>query len=287
MNTANLQVYNKVEVAAHYAVLNYLTPCERLLFELYLKPGAAVLDLGVGGGRTTPYLSHNTSRYVGVDYASEMIRVCREKYPNLEFLEADASDLSYFASGSFDVVVMAYNGFDYVIPEEKRVRCCEECYRVLKPGGIFLFSSHNPRSILVRPTWNRERMAAIAQGCAGRFGLISTRALLRPALLGLGLGAWACALLRAGWASASRISARTPRRAFWRGEGYLLDSAHGGLITHCWLPARVIAELQTKRFQIQRVLGDDYPRASGEYTTDWYYYVFSKSDSSGNGEPCA
>ena len=281
MNTANLQVYNNLEVASHYAVLSYLTPCERLLFDLYVKPGAAVLDLGVGGGRTTPYLCRNSSRYVGVDYAPEMIRVCREKYPNQEFVEAEASDLSSFASGSFDVVVMAFNGFDYVIPEEKRARCCAECHRVLKPGGIFLFSSHNPRSILVRPTWNQQRVAALAQVWAERFAFVKT-----PVLLTLRLGARTRALLRAARESLSRASARIARRAFWRGEGYLFDSAHGGLVTHCWVPARVIHELQTKRFQIQKVLGDDYPQASGEYITDWYYYVFSKSDVSGNGEPC-
>src|SRR5271166_2180691 len=138
---SNLQVYNKPDVASHYAVLNYLTPCEQFLFDLYIKPGAAILDLGVGGGRTTPYLSRSASRYVGVDYASEMIRACRKKHPNLEFIEAEASDLSSIQSSSFDAVVIAFNGIDYVIPDEKRALCCVECHRVLKPGGVLLFSS--------------------------------------------------------------------------------------------------------------------------------------------------
>lgn len=275
-SASNLQVYNQPDVASHYAVLNYLTPCEQFLFDLYIKPGAAVLDLGVGGGRTTPYLSRSAARYVGVDYASEMIRACRKKHPGLEFIEADASDLTAIPSCSFDAVVIAFNGLDYVIPDEKRALCCAECHRVLKAGGVLLFSSHNPRSILVRPTWNRERVRAVARAFAGRSNFME-----KPAVLALSLAAGARALLRAAWASLKRAIVRMPNRAFWLGEGYLLDSAHGGLTTHCWVPDRVVAELEKQQFRIDRVLGDDYPHPGGQYTTDWYYYVFFKSSAVG------
>ena len=52
----NLPVYNRSEVAAHYASLDYLSPCEKALFDEFLKEGDAILDLGVGGGRTTGLL---------------------------------------------------------------------------------------------------------------------------------------------------------------------------------------------------------------------------------------
>jgi SAM-dependent methyltransferase len=282
MSAANLQIYNQPEVASHYAILNYLTPCEQLLFGLYIKPGAAILDIGVGGGRTTPYLSSLASRYLGIDYASEMIRVCRRKHPDLEFVEAEASDLSFLASASFDAVVIAFNGLDYVIPDEKRARCFKECHRVLKTGGVVLFSSHNPRSIFLRPAWNQERARMAAEAFAGADGLVS-----RLAFFLLSLGAGMRAFLRAAWGSVKRALARIPTRAFWHGEGYLRDSAHGGLITHCWVPDRAVAELQKQPFQFLKVLGDDYPRVSRKYITDWYYYVFSKSDPAGHGETCA
>ena len=83
---ANLQVYRDPEVVSHYASLDYLTACERLLFDTYLKPGMAILDIGVGGGRTTPYLSQKASRYVGVDYSEEMVRILpATNSPDLEF----------------------------------------------------------------------------------------------------------------------------------------------------------------------------------------------------------
>jgi len=89
---------------------------------MFLKPRINILDLGVGSGRTTPCLSAIAARYVGVDYAQEMIALCQEKFPRLEFLVADASNLSVFAESTFDAVVMAFNGMDYVIPDEARLR---------------------------------------------------------------------------------------------------------------------------------------------------------------------
>ena len=70
----NLEIYNAPDVTAYYAALNYLTPCERLLFDTYISTGSAILDLGVGGGRTTPYLASRAARYVGVDNAEAMVR---------------------------------------------------------------------------------------------------------------------------------------------------------------------------------------------------------------------
>ena len=59
----------------------------------------------------------------------------------------------------------------------------------------------------------------------------------------------------------------------------MIDPAHGGVLTHS-LPERVIAELELQGFQFLRVSGDDYPRRSRAYVTDWYYYVFRKAETS-------
>lgn len=281
MSGANLAVYNRADVTAHYALLSYLTPCEQVLFEQYVRPGSAILDLGVGGGRTTPYLSEKASRYVGVDYAAGMIQACRMKYPHLEFRIADASDLSSFRDHEFDAIVCAFNGIDYVVPDEARSACFSECYRILRSGGIFLFSSHNPRSVLIRSGWNRQRIRDLASKLAQQGSFVGEASFLTLSTL-----ARCLALSRSIRASATRILQRIPKRAFWRGEGYLLDAAHGGLLTHHWVPSHVIAELERHGFRCVKFLGDDYPAVSRECSTDWYYYVFSKVDVAGNGATC-
>ena len=268
------------EVVSHYAALDYLTACERLLFDTYIKPGMAILDLGVGGGRTTPYLSQKAARYVGVDYSEEMVQSCGRKFPELEFQVCDASDLSGFSDSSFDAIVIAFNGLDCVSPAERRRQCLRECARVLRAGGVLIFSSHNPRSIVVRPAWDRERLRAFARK------LVSEQSIFFPATLwSLTAAKGLHSVLRAVAESAGRVLRRVPKPAFWRGEGYLFDFAHGGWMTHCWIPARVCEELARFDFRQLALLGDDYPRRSRELVTDWYYYVLSKESAA--GELCA
>lgn len=272
----NVHIYNAPEVAGYYAGLNYLTPCEQLLFDAYLRPGMAILDLGVGGGRTTIYLSSIAARYVGADKAPEMVAACRKKFPQLEFQTADAADLSRFSSSSFDGVVMAFNAIDYVVPEESRYRALREIHRVLKPEGILIFSSHNPRSILVRASWNPQRVRDLAEAIVG-----SGSAVYPPLLWFLVRLRVITAAGQAVWKSLGRAALKLPTRTFWRGQGYLMDSAHGGLMTYFAVPRRIVQELEPLGFRSRRILADDYPRVSRLYTTDWYYYVFSKAEATG------
>ena len=272
----NIHTYNSPKVAEYYAALDYLSPGERLVFDEYLRPAMSILDLGVGGGRTTPYLSSVAGRYIGVDYASEMIAACRKKFPQLEFEVASAADLSRFGPSTFDAVVMAFNGIDYVIPNEIRFRALQEIYRVLNPGGILIFSSHNPRAICVRPSWNPKRVREMAES------IVRSDSVLFPIVLWkLTAARVVLAGLQAVLKSFGRIVRRLPTQAFWRGEGYWMDPAHGGLKTHTAVPAKVAEELTRFGFRSLRVLGDDYPRPSHPYVTDWYYYVFSKSKATG------
>jgi ubiquinone/menaquinone biosynthesis C-methylase UbiE len=268
----NIQTYNSPEIATHYAALDYLTPCERLLFDEYLRPGMDVLDLGVGGGRLTPHLSSIAERYVGADYAPEMVAACRNKFPQLEFETASAVDLSKFTPSSFDAVVMAFNVIDYLSPDEARHHALREIYRVLKPEGVFVFSSHNPRAIWVRVSWNPKRVRNLAEK------IVETDSIfLVPLVQCLTALRAMVAALQSALRSLSRAAKRLPERSFWRGEGYWMDSAHGGLKTHFAAPRIVEHELGEFGFRLLRVLGDDYPRVSHPYVTDWYYYVFSKT----------
>jgi ubiquinone/menaquinone biosynthesis C-methylase UbiE len=266
----NLHVYNLPRVAAHYAALEYLS-AEKLFFERYIQPGESILDLGVGGGRTTPYLSARASRYVGVDYAREMIALCQRKFPGVSFVVADAAMLSAFADARVGAAVMAFSGVDYVLPESSRRAAVAEIHRVLKPSGVFIFSSHNPHAIWHRPAWNPRRLEQMARGLAGYRGWLfrMTRSLLTVMRVAL---AFAEAFLK----SCQRALRRLPARAFWRREAYMVDSVHGGLLTHYAAPGEVHRELRAADFELLQIAGNDYAEKSREFTTDWYYYVFSK-----------
>ncbi len=269
----NPPTYDAPEVAAHYAGLEYLTAAERMLFEAYVRPDSAILDLGVGGGRTTPFLARRASRYIGVDNATAMVTTCREKFPGLEFVLGDAADLKSLAPASFDAVVFSFNGIDYVLPDESRKNCLEHIYRVLRPGGVLIFSSHNPRAVIARRGWNRERLETIARRLAAS-SLFFRAVLAVLTLLRAGL-----ALLQGAGATLWQILTKVPTRVFWVGAGSLVDPTNYGLLTHYSTPRLVIREVESLHFRLQSVVAQDYPHEGNLYTTGWYYYVFTK--------PCA
>jgi len=127
-----------------YANAKELYTAERIMLENlpeYIR-GGYILDLGVGGGRTTPYLTSISQNYIGLDYSPEMVESSRKRFPNVEFIEGDACDLTRFDDNSFDLVFFSCNSIDYVSHND-RLRILSEVYRVLKNKGFFIFSSHN------------------------------------------------------------------------------------------------------------------------------------------------
>jgi SAM-dependent methyltransferase len=106
--------------------------------------GWPILDLGVGGGRTVPILRAISADYVALDYTPELVRACQAKYPGVRVLCGDARDLSRFDDASFGLVVFSYNGIDAVNAAD-RAKILGEAHRVLRRGGVLLFSTHNRR----------------------------------------------------------------------------------------------------------------------------------------------
>ena len=146
--TRNEDVYRLPEVAAVYAQGSALLPPEETILRLMLPElrTARMLDLGVGGGRTTLHFARCVREYVGADYSESMIRECQKRfatYPDpLSFVVCDARSLQMFASGSFDFILFSLNGIDSVNHSD-RLTILKEIRRVGKPGGWFCFSSHN------------------------------------------------------------------------------------------------------------------------------------------------
>ena len=267
---SNLARFRDRQTVSEYANYRDLQACETYLFEKYVPPGMRILDLGVGCGRTSQALASGAATYVGIDYSPEMIEVCRKRYPSLDFHLADAADLGRFQNESFDIAVFAFNGLDYLISDETRRRCLREVYRVLAPGGRFIFSAHNARCIfpVEDPENARERADRLA---ATSFPHGSSARHLYPDSLALILRITSRASLI--WES---IRGKMFSGVFWRGEGYFLDPVHGGLVSRASTPEHVAAEMIMLNFQEAEVVSGKYPRRSSPRSTAWYYYVFQK-----------
>ena len=106
-------------------------------------------------------------------------------------------------------MVMAFNGIDALVPSEARRRCLAEIHRILKKGGVFIFSSYNLPAVFLRPAWNPKKITELAQSLAGqkKWFLETTRILLL----------WfrvAAALARSAMDSALRLLRRAPSAPF-------------------------------------------------------------------------
>jgi SAM-dependent methyltransferase len=113
--------------------------------------GGAILDLGVGAGRTVPLLRDLSADYRAIDFLPPMVQECAARFPDVDVTVGDARDLSRFADASMDLVVFSWNGIDAVAHED-RAAILSEVHRVLVPGGAFQFSTHN----LDGPGWHEK-----------------------------------------------------------------------------------------------------------------------------------
>lgn len=139
----NIANYASEWSVAAYAAETGLRPLEAELIQAFFpSPPARVLDIGCGAGRTTIGLGRLGYDVLGIDLSSALLGVARERFPSIAFAEMDATRLE-LSNESFDAAIFSYNGIDCIHPVDARRACLAEAWRILKPGGVFILSSHN------------------------------------------------------------------------------------------------------------------------------------------------
>ncbi|MBA4317076.1 MAG: hypothetical protein C0412_01615 [Flavobacterium sp.] len=242
----NQEIYNKPDVVRIYTEQTGLDDVENFFLTHYVKPGSDILDIGVGGGRTTSAFSSDANSYVGIDYSEEMVKACLNRFPDKKFLTLDASSMKIFNDESFDIVIFSFNGIDYLPDWNSRIECINEIKRVLRPGGHFFFSSHNSRGILFPPNFTVE-----------------------------GWGAKFREFIKSIYKTIRFASKYLCQAAFYVGHGFIKDPTHGGLWTHVSLPKFVVQDLTNCGFKVLCVKG----KTVKPWLTmgnPWYYYICQK-----------
>jgi ubiquinone/menaquinone biosynthesis C-methylase UbiE len=151
----NLKAWRSAAVVADYAGSTDLQCAEVAILSRIRNAfrHKRILDIGIGGGRTTAALLDISDNYIGIDFSPEMVAASRQRYPSVLFEVCDAREMSRFQDRSFDFIMFSYNGIDNV-GHSDRLRILGEIYRVLAYPGVFVFSSHNRRGLVRRP-WTR------------------------------------------------------------------------------------------------------------------------------------
>jgi len=143
----NLGTMRSAQAVEQYSGPDYLLAHERAALNEVAGEvrGESILDIGVGGGRTVSPLLELSSDYVGIDYSPEMIAACRTRYPDVRFEHADARRMTIIPDGSVALAVFSCNGIS-MVGHDDRLAIMREVHRVLRPRGLFLFTTYNRNS---------------------------------------------------------------------------------------------------------------------------------------------
>lgn len=256
MLDANALVYAAPDVVSAYAGTPKLQAAEARILEQCrpLLRQAAMLDVGVGGGRTTAYFAPAVREYVGVDISPPMVELCRRTFRegHCRFEVADVRALSGLADGQFDFVLFSFNGLDY-IGHEDRLVALQEIRRVARPGAHLCFSTHNlragPRLMSLRAQWNRH-----------------------PAWLARNVANW----VRWRRDHAAEVARRIAEAR--DGHALLNDGSHGCRLTTYYIePQQQVRQLEPWFTDVQvfsAATGEELgPAALAATTEDWLYFL--------------
>ena len=120
---------------------------EKAMFTKYFAKDARILDIGCGAGRTTLGLYRlGFKNIVGVDITPGMIKEAKSNAKKvgieIHFEVGDACSLAY-EDNSFNGCLFSFNGIMQIPTRANRVIALKEIKRVMKKGGIFIFTTHD------------------------------------------------------------------------------------------------------------------------------------------------
>jgi demethylmenaquinone methyltransferase/2-methoxy-6-polyprenyl-1,4-benzoquinol methylase len=109
---------------------------ENIIPLLELKSGDIILDACCGTGALIPLLKGKCAKISALDYSAEMLNKAEKMNGGAAaYIEASIED-TCCADEEFDKII-CHNSFPHIDGKQKAFN---ECFRILKSGGIFLIS---------------------------------------------------------------------------------------------------------------------------------------------------
>ncbi len=133
-----------------------------ILRQLGLQNGYAIYDLACGSGRTAAALRRHAwqGEYRGADIIPELVEYAQQKNPGYNFFVH--ADFSINANDATQDMIYSWSLFTHLQLEEIFLYA-KDCYRALKPGGVFVFSFLTLQDRMHRELF-KNRVAALENG---------------------------------------------------------------------------------------------------------------------------
>jgi ubiquinone/menaquinone biosynthesis C-methylase UbiE len=126
--------------------IEFLTTVREI--EALISPDSKILEIGAGTGRYSFYFAERGNSVTAVDITPKHIEIMKEKLSKydksieISIELGDGRNLTGIESQSFDVA-LCFGPLYHLIRLEDRLKCVEECLRVLKKGGILAIAYVN------------------------------------------------------------------------------------------------------------------------------------------------
>lgn len=126
---------------------------------------APLLEAGCGAGRVAVGLwQHGYRDITGFDFAAELVEQARnlaqeKNAPGLSFLLADATRLEacqLLVDKRFGGILFLFNGLMQIPGRENRRAAMRGLHRLCRPGGVFIFTTHDRADPKDLKEWEKE-----------------------------------------------------------------------------------------------------------------------------------
>ena len=134
-------IYDKLTFDIDYE--EYSEVIKKELKKLDIKP-ESILELGIGSGNMTKYFYNSSINYTGVDLSKEMLKICADKFSNINIINGDLCQLEL--TKNYDFIFSILDTINDILDSEKLQNLFsninENC------TGVFMFDVNTPYKLI-------------------------------------------------------------------------------------------------------------------------------------------